>query len=157
MTKYWFTSVITWKLQGRSLESNENWVTLNLVEWDTFNQSFVDIDCKGRRLLCKNEQVESPPSGIKRDCAFGGEDQWVHGENSKMVYNWYNVHVSNWVHVCLYFSLDYNDEGTLLDQYGNGVGMAAFEWFKVSGQNYRHSTWIVTEDWVSDAATPILN
>ena len=29
-------------------------VTLHLAEWDTFNQSFLDIDCK-------NAQVESTP------------------------------------------------------------------------------------------------
>ena len=41
-------------------------VTLNLAEWDTFNQSFFDIDCEVRRLRCKNAQVQSPPSrGIK--------------------------------------------------------------------------------------------
>ena len=53
-------------------------VTLNLAEWDTFNQSFVDIDCEVRRLRYMNEQVESPPSKrIKRDLqsTFGGEDE----------------------------------------------------------------------------------
>ena len=52
-------------------------VTLTLAEWDTFNQSFVDIDCEVRRLRCMNEQDDSPPSKrIKRDLqsAFGGED-----------------------------------------------------------------------------------
>ena len=42
-------------------------VTLNLAEWDTFNQSFLDIGCEVRRLRCKNEQVKSPTSkGIER-------------------------------------------------------------------------------------------
>ena len=56
-------------------------VTLNLAEQDTFNQSFLNIDCEVRRLRCKNVQVQSPPSrGIKRysDSAFGEEDEWVH-------------------------------------------------------------------------------
>ena len=65
-------------------------VTLNLAEWDTFNQSFLDIDCEVRRLRCKNEQVESlPPRGIKRDSdsAFGGEDDCVHAEDSNSMQN----------------------------------------------------------------------
>ena len=55
---------------------------------DTFNQSFLDIDCEVRRLCCKNAQVESPPPrGIKRDSdsAFGGEDEWVHAEDSNIM------------------------------------------------------------------------
>ena len=33
-------------------------VTLNLDEWDKFNECFVDIDAEMRCLHCKNEQVE---------------------------------------------------------------------------------------------------
>ena len=65
-------------------------VILNLAEWDTLNQSFLDIDCEVRRLRCKNAQVQSPPSiGIKRDSdsAFGGEDEWVHAEDINIMYN----------------------------------------------------------------------
>ena len=53
-------------------------VTLTLEEWDKFNESYIDIDAKVRRLRCKNEQIEPlPPKGIKRNLqsAFGGEDE----------------------------------------------------------------------------------
>ena len=65
-------------------------VTMNLAEWDTFNQSLLDIDCEVRRLRCKNAQVESPhPRGMKRDSdsAFGGEDEWVHAEDRNIMHN----------------------------------------------------------------------
>ena len=65
-------------------------VTLNLAEWDTFNQSFVEIDCEVRRLRCKNAQVQSPPfRGIKiySNSAFGGEDEWVHAEDINIMFD----------------------------------------------------------------------
>ena len=86
-------------------------VTLNLAEWDTSNQSFVDIDCEVRRLRYMNEHVESPPSKrIKRDLhsTFGGEDEWVHEEYSKALYSLRNLHVFDqvylYIHIYIYFS-----------------------------------------------------
>ena len=86
-------------------------VTLHLAEWDTFNQSFIDIDCEVRRLRYMNEQVESPPSKIIKiylHSTFCGEDEWVHEEYSKAVYSLCNLHnfdqVYLYIHIYIYFS-----------------------------------------------------
>ena len=65
-------------------------VTLHLTEWDTFNQSFLDIDCEVRRLRCKNvSSITSFKRNEKRysDSAFGGEDEWVHAEDINIMYD----------------------------------------------------------------------
>ena len=36
------------------------------------------------------------------------------------------------IFVYIYIYLDFNDEGVILHQYGNGLSLAALEWFKVS-------------------------
>ena len=37
-----------------------------------------------------------------------------------------------YIYIYIYIYLDFNDEIAILDQYGNVVGLVAFEWFKVS-------------------------
>ena len=44
---------------------------------------------------------------------------------------------------------------SLLEQYGNEVGFAAFEWLDIFDSDYRHSTWIGGEEWVT-TVTPLV-
>ena len=113
-------------------------VALNLSEWDKFVESLVDIDAKVRRLRCKNEQVDPvPPKGIKRhlQSTSGGEDEWV----CDVFVLWMCACMGRIVESCITyvvcmlwikFAFVYISLSILStkEQYGNEVGLAAFEW-----------------------------
>ena len=52
-----------------------------------------------------------------------------------------------------FVSLDFVDEAAIMEQYGNEVGLAAFEWCDVLDPEYRHFTW---KEWFNDVTNLIL-
>ena len=54
-------------------------------------------------------------------------------------------------------SLNFVDEASILEQYGNEVGLAAFEWLDIFDPDYRHSTWIGGEEWVTAVTSLVLD
>ena len=65
----------------------------------------------------------------------------MHGKDNKFMHHLCSLHASDQVHFCIYFTLDFVDEAAILEQYGNEIGLAAFEWLDVLEPDYRHSTW----------------
>ena len=43
------------------------------------------------------------------------------------------------------------------EQYGNDVALAAFEWLDIFDPDYRHSTWIGGEEWITDVTHLVLD
>ena len=52
--------------------------------------------------------------------------------------------------------LNFVDEAAIMEQYGNEVGLAAFEWCDVLDPEYRRFTWIGGEEWFNDVTNLIL-
>ena len=65
----------------------------------------------------------------------------VHAKHSRLMHNLCNMHVLDRVCFCIYFALDFFDEAAIIEQYGNEVGLAAFEWCDVLDLEYRRTTW----------------
>ena len=80
----------------------------------------------------------------------------VHAKDSKVMHNLCSMHALDWVCFCIYFALDFVDEAAIMEQYGNEVGLAAFEWCDVFDPDYRRSSWIADEEWFSDVCTLVL-
>ena len=62
-------------------------------------------------------------------------------------------HALDQVRFCIYFALDFVDEAAIMEQYGNEVGLAAFEWCDVLDPEYRRFTW---KEWFNDVTNLIL-
>ena len=62
-------------------------------------------------------------------------------------------HALDQVRFCIYFALDFVDEAAIMEQYGNEVGLAAFEWCNVLDPEYRRFTW---KEWFNDVTNLIL-
>ena len=80
----------------------------------------------------------------------------VHAKDSKVMHNLCSMHALDRVRFCIYFALDFVDEAAIMEQYGNEVGLAAFEWCDVFDPDYRRSSWIADEEWFSDVCTLVL-
>ena len=61
------------------------------------------------------------------------------------------------VRFCIYFALDFVDEVAIMEQYGNEVGLAAFEWCDVLDPEYRRSTWIGSEEWFAEVCSLVVD
>ena len=81
----------------------------------------------------------------------------MHAKDNKVMHNLCSLHVSDQVRVCIYFALDFVDEAAILEQYGNDVGLAAFEWLDIFDPDYRHYTWIGGEEWITDVTLLVLD
>ena len=81
----------------------------------------------------------------------------MHAKDNKVMHNLCSLHVSDRVRFCIYFALDFVDEAAILEQYGNDVGLAAFEWLDIFDPDYRHSTWIGGEEWITDVTHLVLD
>ena len=81
----------------------------------------------------------------------------VHAKDSKVMHNLCNMHALEQVRFCIYFALDFVDEAAIMEQYGNEVGLAAFEWCDVLDLEYRRSTWIGGEEWFADVSSLIVD
>ena len=79
----------------------------------------------------------------------------MRGKDNKVMHNLCSLHASDQVRFCVYFALDFVDEASILEQYGNEVGLAAFEWLDIFDPDYRHSTWIGGEEWFT-TVTPLV-
>ena len=44
------------------------------------------------------------------------------------MHNLCNLHALDQIRFCLYFALNFIDEGNVMEQYGEEVGLAALEW-----------------------------
>ena len=58
---------------------------------------------------------------------------------------------------CIYFALDFVDVAVIMEQYGNEVDLAAFEWLDIFNPDSRHSTWIGGEEWVTTVTLLVLD
>ena len=81
----------------------------------------------------------------------------VHAKDSKVMHNLCNMHALEQVRFCIYFALDFVDEAAIMEQYGNEVGLVAFEWCDVLDPEYRRSTWIGGEEWFADVSSLIVD
>ena len=77
----------------------------------------------------------------------------VHAKDSRVMHNLCSMHVLDQVRFCIYFALDFVDEAAIMEQYGNEVGLAAFEWCDVLHPEYRCFTW---KEWFNDVTNLIL-
>ena len=48
------------------------------------------------------------------------------------------------------FTLNFIDEGSVMEQYGDEVGLAALEWVDIFDPEYRRNHWMCTEEWFND-------
>jgi len=53
--------------------------------------------------------------------------------------------------------LDAIDDASVMEQYGDEVGLAALERPDVLDANYRRSTWMSSEEWFADMTSSIFN
>ena len=72
------------------------------------------------------------------------------------MHNLCSMHALDQVRFCIYFALDFVDEAAIMEQYGDEVGLAAFEWCDVLDPEYRRFTWIGGEKWFNDVTNLIL-
>ena len=77
----------------------------------------------------------------------------VHAKDSRVMHNLCSMHALDQVCFCIYFALDFVDEAAIMEQYGNEVGLAAFEWCDVLDPEYRRFTW---KEWFNDVTNLIL-
>ena len=49
-------------------------------------------------------------------------------ESGSLMHNLCNLHALDQIRFCLYFALNFIDEGNVMEQYGEEVGLAALEW-----------------------------
>ena len=73
------------------------------------------------------------------------------------MHNLCSMHALDRVRFCIYFALDFVDEAAIMEQYGNEVGLAAFEWCDVFDLEYRRSTWIADEEWFTDVTSLVVD
>ena len=78
----------------------------------------------------------------------------MHAKDNKVMHNSCSLHASEQVHFCIYFALDFVEDAAILEQYGNKVGLAAFEWLDIFYPDNRHSTWRGGEEWIT-TVTPL--
>ena len=79
----------------------------------------------------------------------------MHAKDDKVMHNSCSLHASEQVRFCLYFALKFVDEAAILEQYGNKVGLSAFEYLDIFDPDYRHSTWRGGEEWIT-TMTPLV-
>ena len=58
-----------------------------------------------------------------------------------VMHNLCSMHALDQVRFCIYFALDFVDEATIMEQYGNEVGLAAFEWCGSRIQTFHLDRW----------------
>ena len=80
----------------------------------------------------------------------------MHAKDNKVMHNLCNLHASDQVRFCIYFALDFVDEAAIMEQYGNEVGLAAFEWCNILDPDYRCSNWIGDEEWIGEVTLLVL-
>ena len=65
----------------------------------------------------------------------------VHAKDSRVMHNLCSMHALDQVPFCIYFALDFVDEAAIMEQYGNEVGLAAFEWCGSGIQTFHLDRW----------------
>ena len=87
--------------------------------------------------------------------------QWcygcIQGRERGSCHNLCNLHVLDQIRFCLYVALDAIDDASVMEQYGDEVGLAALEWPDVLDANYRRSTWMSSEEWFADMTSSIFD
>ena len=81
----------------------------------------------------------------------------MHRKDNTVMHNSCSLHFSDQVHFWIYVALDSVDETTISEQYRNEVGLAAFEWLDIFYSDYRRSTWIGGEEWITDVSLLVLD
>ena len=128
------------------------WSTL-MLKWDNSVVRMSKLNRFLQQLLKEiySQHLVAKMSECVRCLCYG----CMHGKDNKVMHNLCSLHASDQVRFCVYFALDFVDEASILEQYGNEVGLAAFAWLDIFDPDYRHSTLIGGEEWVT-TVTPLV-
>ena len=67
-------------------------------------------------------------------------------KDTKFIHPLCNLHASDQVCCCLYFTLDFVHEAAIFEQYGNVMALAVYKLLDIFDPDYRQSTWIGGEE-----------
>ena len=81
----------------------------------------------------------------------------VWGREARVMHNLCTLSVNDQVRFCLYYALDFVNEAEILEQYGEEMGLGGLEWVDIFDHGYRHSQWMVNEEWLDDMTARVID
>ena len=139
--KYWFTFGITLKLRvkivGIPPKKEWHWLWRSGIIWTSPSSALTlkwDVSAAKMSKLTLFLQKELKDIYSRHlaekmnECVTCLCYGCVHAKDSRVMHNLCSMHALDQVRFCIYFALDFVDEAAIMEQYGNEVGLAAFEW-----------------------------